>query len=148
MSTLIENSKRLNLGPIPALDIVKDLTPKKDYDANSWYLSGSFEIDGCKVELKLNGEDYPLYCGGNGEFAWSGMTSHQYSLPYLRSNGSITMNGKTYEVKDQWSWFDRQWQNNNPATLMKLMCAWMDMRLDNGDIVSLWTNGDGEQEHT
>ncbi len=235
MSTLIENSRKANLGLIPALDIVEDLKPKKDYDANSWYLSGSydidgdkvnfmwhamtvkipvkgtifswrmtftnettgfyydmgekaaplslpfaekksgchvdherfdiempegyirgdlnnlefkFEIDGNKVEIRMSGEGYPLYCGGSGEFAWSGTTSHQYSLPFLRSNGTLTMDGKTYEVKDQWSWFDRQWQNNNLATLMKLMWCWMDMRLDNGDIVSLWTNGDGEQEHT
>ena len=237
MSALEENAKRANLGLIPSLDIVKDITPKKDIDANSWYLSGSYEINGekvnymwhamtvkvpvkgtifsyrmtftnettgfyydmgekaatvgggllggnkakgCKldndklnivmpegyirgdfdnlefkfetdgnaVEIRMTGEGYPLYCGGNGVFSWCGTTSHQYSIPHLKTNGTLRMDGKTYEIKNGESWFDRQWQNNNPAMLMKLMWCWMDMRLDNGDIISLWTNGYEPDEHT
>lgn len=207
MSSLIENSKKVNLGLILSLDIEKDLTPKKEYDANSWYLSGSYEIDGEKVnylwhamtvkipvkgtifsyrmtftnettgfyydmgekamtlgglfgkksnanvesdhfciemmegfirgdlnhmefsftidgnsvQLELVGEEYPLYCGGNGEFSWCGTTSHKYSLPNLNSNGKLVMDGKTYIIVNEPSWFDRQWQNNNPSTLMNLM---------------------------
>lgn len=106
-----------------------------------------FSVDGNAIDIRCNGEGDSLCCGGNGRFGWNTMVSHQYFLPHLATTKTMTLDGTTCEVEGD-SWLDRQFQNNTPANLMKLEWVWMDICLDNGDIISLWPNGNGEMEHT
>ncbi len=224
--TLLENLETPTRGLIPAVDPVKDLLIKDEYDANSWYSSGSYDVDGhlinymfhCMtvdipqmglvfsyrltftdettgyyydmgekampvsaitldkekflidtpdgyisgdfdnmilkmssgnnaVDITMKGMGHPLYCGGSGAFSWNKAISHQISIPHMATTGTLTLDGTTYHIEGD-SWFDRQWQNNNSASLMNLKWAWMDIRLDNGDIISVWTNGDDKTENS
>ena len=97
----------------------------------------------CGVDLELKALGYPLLNGGNGTFCWQETLTHQVSVPTMETVGSITIDGHIYTLKDNgYSWFDRQWQDNakNPKRLMNLAWAWMCIKLDNGDVISVWSN--------
>lgn len=216
------------LGLTPAVDPMEDLVFKKDYQCNSWWVGGDYDVDGhevtfvyhlmtveiplkgvvfsyrftfsdvttglyidtgetslpmrkvkigkdkfsievptgiiegdwdnmivkmsaknCGVDLKLKAIGYPLLNGGNGTFCWQETLTHQISVPTMETVGDITVDGHTYTLKDNgYSWFDRQWQNNakNPKRLMNLAWAWMCIRMENGDVISVWSNPVDEQE--
>jgi predicted secreted hydrolase len=80
--------------------------------------------------------------GGSGIFPMVGTSFNQYSVPRLTSRGTITIEGRAHKV-DGVSWFDRQWQHEpgGPAgeSLNGLKWSWMDINLENGDAVSLWS---------
>jgi predicted secreted hydrolase len=86
-----------------------------------------------------------LYNGGTGLFPMLGMDVHQYSLPTLETSGTVTIEDRAYRISDGTSWFDRQWQNLAPSPEGKPLngkWAWMDLNLDNGDRISLWSADD------
>ena len=90
------------------------------------------------LDLKLVPVSQTIYNGGTGVFPLLDMTIHEYSVPVMKATGTITMDGKTYQV-DGDGWFDRQWQDSAPAGSPDPTWSWMGLRLDNGDSVSLWS---------
>ncbi|MFV0363008.1 MAG: lipocalin family protein [Suipraeoptans sp.] len=118
------------------------------------YIRGNFD----HMEIKMRGEKasvdvvmkamgYPLYNGGDGTFGWQGSLCHQLSIPNMATTGSLVLEGKTYQISGK-SWFDRQWQMNNPSSLMSLKWVWMCFELSNKDIISVWTNASGDVENS
>ncbi|WP_373845152.1 lipocalin family protein [Clostridium sp.] len=92
-----------------------------------------------KIDVTMKMDGYPLYNGGTGYFPMFSIDVYQYSLPTMDTIGTITIKNKTYEINGT-SWFDRQWQNQTSA-LSGHWC-WMDLNLDNGDKISLWSSVD------
>jgi predicted secreted hydrolase len=90
------------------------------------------------LDLQLVPTSPTIYNGGTGIFPLQGMTIHEYSVPAMTATGTITMDGKTYQVEGN-GWFDRQWQDNPTTGSGEPTWSWMGLRLDNGDSVSLWS---------
>ena len=119
--------------------------------------------DKISLDLQLTAVGYPLYNGGTGKFRMAGMELYEYSIPTLRTNGTITLNGKVYEIRNGLSWYDRQWEikipkmpgivKNAASKMMSgkssgfndLKWGWMDINLENGDVLSTWFTGDDEE---
>jgi predicted secreted hydrolase len=98
------------------------------------------------LDLQLNAQRRVLYNNGTGLFPFLGGTSYYYSLPNLRSSGTLTLNGKTSAVTGE-SWLDRQWGTWDWGQVNKW--TWMAIQLDNGDAVNLWDrfSKQGVEEH-
>lgn len=114
------------------------------------------EIENAALNLHLTAVGYPLYNAETGRFVLGGMEMYEYSIPTLLSNGSIRVGEKIYEIKDGISWYDRQWELKLPKApkvvidaASKIMASrmngdafptwgWMDINLDNGDVISTW----------
>lgn len=100
-------------------------------------------VDGAgSINMDLSIASPMIFNGGGGIFPMVGTSFHQYSVPRLTSRGTITIEGRTHKV-DGVSWFDRQWQHepDGPAgeSLNELKWSWMDINLENGDAISLWS---------
>lgn len=125
------------------------------------------KMDHGAIDLHLKSIGYPIYNGGTSKFHMVGMDIYEYSIPKMLSNGTLTLDGKTYEIKDGISWYDKQWQNKMPNMpefaakgMAKMMAekqkkeggfqlpvwGWMDINLENGDKISTWfaKEDDGE----
>lgn len=81
-------------------------------DLDDMHLTAQMEKGSIDLHLKAIG--YPLYNGGTSKFHMVGMDIYEYSIPAMLSNGTLTFDGKTYEIKDGISWYDKQWQNKVP----------------------------------
>lgn len=95
------------------------------------------------LDLTLQDSGPTLYNNGTGLFPFLGGTSYYYSLPDLRTSGTLTLDGKTIPVRGT-SWLDRQWGNWNWATLHKW--TWMALQLSNGQELNLWDLFDSSGE--
>lgn len=79
---------------------------------------------------------YPVITRGSSVFELLGMTIHQYSVPFMTTKGTLTLNGTTYDITDKgYTWFDRQWQVQDMKAPIKW--SWMAIYLDNGDVISV-----------
>ena len=94
------------------------------------------------ISATLLAEGYPLFNGGTGRIPLLGMDVHQYSLPTLKTTGTITIEGKEYAIEGD-TWFDRQWQIQD-KDITTANWSWMDINLDNGEKISLWDSLDRE----
>jgi predicted secreted hydrolase len=103
------------------------------------------ELGTSSLDLTLESAGNILYNAGSGLFPLLGMEVHQYSVPAMKTNGTLTVRGKTYDIRDGDTWFDRQWQHMNEPVQGRW--TWMDLNLDNGERVSLWgaVNRAGEE---
>lgn len=86
---------------------------------------------------------------------------NQYSVPYFLGSGEIELKGRKYQVSDCRVWFDRQWDVEREISAEEMEKAaeytdmqnrwtwtWMDLNLDNGEVLSLWDmNNIGEKEN-
>ena len=95
-----------------------------------------------KIVVDMEAYGYPVYNGGSGKFGscMKDEVFHQYSLPNMKTTGTIELNGVTYQVSGD-SWVDRQWQQEGESRDIvntKWNWIWMDINLDNGDVISLW----------
>ena len=118
----------------------------------------SAEMENAKLDVKICPEGYPIFNGGTGQFHLANLDIYQYSIPYAKTTGTLTLNNEIYEVNCM-TWFDRQWEMPNPkmpAFLKKALgwgfnifmdggkkmkvpsWGWMDINLDNGDVLSVW----------
>lgn len=67
-------------------------------------------------DLEINTEatavHYPVFTRCSSVFDIFGMIIHQYSVPYMRTTGTIKIKDKTYKLDgdNATTWFDRQWQ--------------------------------------
>lgn len=89
------------------------------------------------LDAELTPTGFPLYNGGTGIFDMLGMQIHQYSLPKVATTGSLTIDDHTYSIEGP-TWFDRQWQNQNPAQTGEPTWGWMDLNLSDESYVSVW----------
>jgi predicted secreted hydrolase len=96
-----------------------------------------------RIDLTLNAVGPVMYNNGTGLFPFLGGSSYYYSLPHLRSSGTLTLNGKTSAVTGD-SWLDRQWGDWSWGQLDRW--TWMAIRLDNGDSLNLWDLFDKQSE--
>lgn len=87
-----------------------------------------------QMEAELVPVGYPILNMGTGRFDMVGLDIFQYSLPTLKTNGYLKVNGKVYEI-DGNTWFDRQWED---VKTPNLTWGWMDLNLSNGTYISLW----------
>lgn len=223
MSSLLENMKGITYDPKPFIDLERDLPFKKEYDVNSWFVIGHFDVEGetidflyhlmcmrfkgipmmsacltacnetthwyggedsispmifskadknkfylkdktgimsgdlnkmlvqahskdASVDIEMTAEDYPLYNNATGVFDFLGMQIHQYSIPHMKTTGTVTLKGKTYPV-DGYSWFDRQFQVQGDGGLPGRW-TWFDLNLSNGIIISVWDGIDSDGSET
>lgn len=126
-------------------------------DLDDMHLTAQMEHGAIDLHLKSIG--YPIYNGGTSKFHMVGMDIYEYSIPTMLTNGILTLDGKTYEISDGISWYDKQWQNKMPKMpefaakgMSRIMAekqkkeggfklpvwGWMDINLDNGDKISTW----------
>lgn len=118
------------------------------------------------IDAELVPVGYPIFNGGSGKFHIVGMDVYEYSFPTLETTGVITIADEVYPL-DGMSWYDRQWQRKlPPAPALKAMAkimefqqgkggganftlptwGWMDLNLDNGDVISTWFSIEEEGE--
>lgn len=92
------------------------------------------------MEIEVESMGYPIWNAGGGLFASPFVKPfHQYSIPCQKTNGNLVLDGKKYEVENGKSWFDRQWQDHGDDFFnTKWRWSWMNIQLDNGDVISLW----------
>jgi predicted secreted hydrolase len=107
---------------------------------DDFHITAAFADGTAGLEIRAQAASPVIMNGGTGIFPLVGMTIHQYSVPRLVSCGTITMDGKTRAVEGV-TWFDRQWQNQDAGTGPDgaFQWSWMDINLDNGDAISLWS---------
>ena len=114
--------------------------------------AGFMQGDLGKIHLEAGGEGIRLCCdmesygnvlygGGTTSFpAIIGTNINQFSVPDMRTKGTITIEGKTYEIEGS-SWLDRQWQTDNPSdprSIGKWKWNWFNIVLDNGEALGVW----------
>ena len=119
----------------------EDAQMSGDWDKMHIYLKADdFEIDTEAVSVH-----YPLFTRGSAVFDMFGMVIHQFSVPYMKTTGSLTLKGKKYELNGEnaCSWFDRQWQMQNFK--ITTQWTWMAIYLENGDVLSIMS-ADGETD--
>ncbi|MFD0897425.1 lipocalin family protein [Loigolactobacillus binensis] len=127
-------------------------------DLNHMHLISS--MPDATVDVDLIPVGYPIYNGGTGKFPLVGMDVFQYSIPTIRTNGTITIEDTDYPVSGR-SWFDRQWQLDittmpklDPTATKKApkfnlpQWGWMDLNLADKTVASLWFANEGAQEKT
>lgn len=90
-----------------------------------------------EIDTEASAIHYPLFTRGASVFDLFGMVIHQYSVPYMKTTGKLTVQGKTYDLNGEnaTSWFDRQWQMQNFKITTEW--SWMAIYLDNGDVISV-----------
>lgn len=115
------------------------------------------EIEGAALDLNLEAFGYPLFNAETGKFTLSKTEMYEYSIPKLKSNGTMKVGDKTYQIKDGKSWYDRQWEIKLPKLPKGVMnvasklaaskmgdgsifptWGWMDLNLEGGDVISAW----------
>jgi predicted secreted hydrolase len=101
---------------------------------NAMQLTGS--VPEGSLDLHLDARGRVMYDNGTGLFPFLGSTSYYYSLPSLRTSGTLTLNGKTSTVTGE-SWLDRQWGSNWDWTQLTKW-TWMAIQLSNGESINLW----------
>ncbi len=120
-------------------------------DLSQMKLSACMENASVEVTMRPVGE--VLYNGGAGLFSVCGINVHQYSIPKMLTEGTLTIGGKTFVISGGQSWFDRQWQqapSGMSASAGRFRWAWMDINLESGDCMSLWSTEDMQtgEEHS
>lgn len=131
------------------------ITPKGEMSGTLDDLHLKCEIKDAALDLHLSAIGHPLYNAETGKFVLGGMEMYEYSIPRLLTNGTMRVGESTYEIKDGISWYDRQWEMKVPNIPKPIMNAavkmmsksadsmfptwgWMDLNLDNGDVISTW----------
>jgi len=113
-------------------------------DASSMHVTAHFQR--INVDLTLAHQGPLLANLGTGILPFYGDINYEYALPSMKTDGSVVIDGKRYQV-DGVSWFDRQWGQMAPSFWAHMQWTWMGISLDNGDRISLWDIIDGDREH-
>lgn len=111
--------------------------------------------------LHLTSSRPPVLQGKQGfsQKSEQGQASYYYSQPFFQADGSLEIDGKTYQVSGP-AWLDREW-SSQPLTANQTGWDWFSLHLDNGAEVMLyrmrhkdgepyltgtWINADGSTE--
>jgi predicted secreted hydrolase len=88
------------------------------------------------LTLKLHDTGSAIYVGGNG---LTGVDKpedmHYYTLPRLRAEGTLTLDGRTEEIQGE-LWYDHQW--GKVWGNGKVGWAWWGIKLDDGEAINLY----------
>lgn len=97
-----------------------------------WLKEKDFEID-----TEASAVHFPVITRGSAVFDLFGMVIHQFSVPYMKTTGTLKVKDETYNLNGEnaVSWFDRQWQKQDFKLTTEW--SWMAIYLDNGDIISI-----------
>lgn len=91
------------------------------------------EMEHGSIEFTMHGKGYPLMNLGTGYFQIAGVHNYQYSFPFMESEGTIVLDGKTYPVKGD-IWLDRQFAKPHKGMSLKdgynCKWVWMDLHFD------------------
>ena len=116
-------------------------------------MSLTLDLEENKLDIKLTPQEEVLYNGASGLITFNGTPSYQYSFPNMKMEGTFTIKGKTYEVKNGTAWFDRQMGKverpdilqegaNLDGTLVPGKSTWLWLGLalgeDRKEAISLW----------
>ena len=88
------------------------------------------------LDLHLSAKGPALYNNGNGVFPFLGTYSYYYSLPDLRTTGTLTVDGRPSQVTGS-SWLDRQWGSSWDWTVPQRW-TWMAVQLPDGEYINAW----------
>jgi predicted secreted hydrolase len=110
---------------------------------NDMHLTATLPNGAGSLNLTLDDTGPALYNNGSGMFPFLGGSSYYYSLPWLQTTGTLTVNGTSTAVTGT-SWLDRQWGNWNWDKLNKW--TWMALQLTNGKALNLWDLFDSSGE--
>jgi predicted secreted hydrolase len=105
------------------------------------------QSDKGNVNVSLRPRKEVLYNGTTGLLNLAGSKSYEYAYTNMDVEGTVTIDGKDYKVKNATAWFDRQWSGapeavsgDDPTKMMSSSWLWLGMPL-NGDLsaaISLW----------
>lgn len=98
----------------------------------AYQLRGQFKTG--IIDLTVRTTRPPLIEGGTGVEPIGGGYSYYYSLPHLRTSGTLTLHGRRVPVSGL-SWMDHQWGTWNWRK--QKGWDWMAIQLDNGTSLSL-----------
>lgn len=83
--------------------------------------------------------DRPLVLQGDHGYSRKsdqGQASYYYSQPFFTASGSLTIEGKTYQVSGP-AWFDREW-SSQPLAASQTGWDWFSLHLDRGEQLMLF----------
>ena len=130
------------VGPVSTATLADD---RFSVETSNGGMNGDFSemkvwanVPGGSVDIRMSASSPVIYNGGTGCFDFLGMSIHQYSVPRHDAVGRMMIDGHTVELKGV-TWFDRQWQHQDFQSDASLKWTWMDINLDNGDTMSLWS---------
>jgi len=90
--------------------------------------SNVFQVKTEHVDLTLRPIKKPLLSRGTGHISLGGDESYYYSMTDFDTTGTISVEGKTLEVKGR-SWMDHQWAD---SSYRHDKWSWFSLKLDNG----------------
>lgn len=123
----------------------KELSIKTDnyiFEGNFDKLHLQASMPNGSVDVNMSAVGNVLYNGGAGLIRMFDINAFEYSVPEMLTEGTITIEGNTYNVKGI-SWFDRQYADFPKGKKLKdgfdVHWVWMDLNFDNNeDKISLW----------
>ncbi len=107
----------------------------------------SLQSDKGNVNVVLRPRREVLYNGSTGLLNLAGSKSYEYAYTNMDVEGTVTIDGKEYKVKNATAWFDRQWSgipdtvsSGDPMKMMSSSWLWLGMPLneDLSAAISLW----------
>lgn len=108
------------------------------------------EVAEGKLDVRLTPKKEVLYNGTTGLLDFMGTDSLQFSFPNMDIQGTFTIRGKEYRIKNTTAWLDRQWSHRMdieslaPQTPGTVPTAWlwlgMTLNDDRSGAISLWDN--------
>ncbi|AZE84713.1 AttH component of AttEFGH ABC transport system [Pseudomonas orientalis] len=89
-------------------------------------------------DLQLTSSRPLVLQGDNGYSRKSdqGQASYYYSQPFFSANGSVTLDGQTYQVSGN-AWLDREW-SSQPLATNQTGWDWFSLHLDRGEQLMLF----------
>ncbi|MDO4556124.1 MAG: lipocalin-like domain-containing protein [Lachnospiraceae bacterium] len=110
------------------------------------------------VDVTLVPTEQVLYNGTTGLLHFGNDDSYQFSFPNMAIAGTLTIEGKTYEIQNATAWFDRQWGFDLSKTesvgkapgMFQRSWLWLGMTLNQRktEAISLWDVYLAEGRHT
>jgi predicted secreted hydrolase len=105
------------------------------------------------LQLELSETVAPVCHGRPGEEGLSrkgprpGQASYYYSIPQLKTTGSLALNGKSFAIKSGVSWMDHEF-GSNQLSAEQAGWDWFSIQLDDGSALMLYMlrNKDGSLE--
>jgi predicted secreted hydrolase len=101
------------------------------------------------MQLKASGAQFaydlhltssrPLVLQGDNGYSRKsdqGQASYYYSQPFFTAEGSVSIDGKTYQVSGP-AWLDREW-SSQPLTASQTGWDWFSLHLDRGEQLMLF----------
>lgn len=99
-------------------------TPTYTFGGNSETIHMTGTVSCVQIDLTLKYEEPFLANTGADLFPLQDGLSYQYAFTNMKTQGSMTINGKRYEVTGS-TWFDRQWETVDPEIWIDKRWSWI-----------------------